>query len=764
MPVTLDIDKIRPPRNGGSVRTPWFDHLSDHPANGLTPSKLTELLRRAETGDLTAQAELYEDIADRDPSLVGAFETRKLSVLSKPWEIIPVDDSGRAGKKQAAARRAMLENLSQDYFVAQPGFAAEYLDFESLCSYLLDATARGFAAAVPVWDPRTWTLVAAKQIAQKHFIGADITKMGTDAYNPYELRLRTVDNYAIGETLLPYQFVIHWYRGKPGVPARMGLLRTLTWWYLFKNFAIKSWVKAAERFGMPLVLGRYDDTASESDIAALKDAVKGLGIDGGAVTSIKNQLEIIEAKGGNITGDIWSSLTHACDIAFAKVVLGHASTTESVPGKLGAEDQALQVQSYRLESDARALERTINQQIIAPVNRFVEGTDLCYFKIRYEAEEDVNARTDRFVKLVTAGIAVPRSHVYETLDIPAPADGEEVFSGVASDPFAAALGGAIGASNRTAGTRQFANARIFDNASPARTRTQRLRRKQRAIAETDDLEKSYAAKLTQAYAVLVDGLPADDTAPDAVLEAAEDFRAAFSPVVRDMIESAMNISARELMVADLWDGARIANKINPFEVRNLSALDWLDFQALVLTEIETETITLALASRIKDELINFAQSGLTPKQFYDRVLDAEGIGTIGRGHLQTVLRTNIATARSSATEIAVQRNPGAFPAWQYIAIIDDRTRDDHAALDGQVFPMADKRYWPPLGYNCRCEASPVHEAEMAEEQYELASSSVQGVDVPRGFGADTRVNYARWVDKVKRENETIRQRIESLTQ
>jgi hypothetical protein len=46
-----------------------------------------------------------------------------------------------------------------------------------------------------------------------------------------------------------------------------------------------------------------------------------------------------------------------------------------------------------------------------------------------------------------------------------------------------------------------------------------------------------------------------------------------------------------------------------------------------------------------------------------------------------------------------------LPYWQYNAVLDDRTRPSHAALDGLIYP-ADHEFWnehyPPWGFNCRC--------------------------------------------------------------
>lgn len=73
--------------------------------------------------------------------------------------------------------------------------------------------------------------------------------------------------------------------------------------------------------------------------------------------------------------------------------------------------------------------------------------------------------------------------------------------------------------------------------------------------------------------------------------------------------------------------------------------------------------------------------------------------------LNTIYRTNMQSAYNAGRYKSQMDNADNRPYLQYVAIIDDSTRDSHAALNGMVFPASDP-FWsshtPPLGFNCRC--------------------------------------------------------------
>lgn len=407
---------------GGSYPiVPYTDHWSNHPSKGLTPSGLAAVLLESENGDMRELMELYEDILEKDPTIFGALETRRAAVLNKPWDIIPVKGSDASGTYQARFVRQMLEDLSTSNEQLAGAYASEWLSFSDLLAHLLNSVYYGLAVSELRWDPKTYAVIGARSIHPKHFVFGQPSLVGSPEWNPYELRIKTMEALTDGELLPLYKYIVQVNKSRPGLPTRAGLARLLTWWYLFKNYAIKSMMKAAELYGIPIRIGFYDPNDTGDTRAIIEQAVRGLGTDAAAVIAEGSRIEFPEVTPSS--GDIHDKLVGMVNAEISKAVLGHTATTEAVPGDLGGTDQSMDVQYYRVQADARALEEAINNQIIRPVCRFRYGVVQCYFKIKYEAEEDATARATRYQTLAQL-VEIPKSHIYETFDIPEPRGNE----------------------------------------------------------------------------------------------------------------------------------------------------------------------------------------------------------------------------------------------------------------------------------------------------------------------------------------------------
>jgi len=58
-----------------------------HPAKGLTPAKLAGIMLRAEQGELVGQAELADDMEERDAHLYAELGKRRGAITALEWSI-----------------------------------------------------------------------------------------------------------------------------------------------------------------------------------------------------------------------------------------------------------------------------------------------------------------------------------------------------------------------------------------------------------------------------------------------------------------------------------------------------------------------------------------------------------------------------------------------------------------------------------------------------------------------------------------------------
>lgn len=425
--------KILPPtlpsaNETSPVTVPYYDHWSNHPSKKLNPSKLATILENAERGDVREQIELFEDVLEKDPTIESVFNTRKLAVVGCDWEIQP-NDGSRAARKQTEFVQDVLDNLSSQELTENS--RTDFLSFDDLRMHLLDSIAKGFSIAQLNWstEKNEWRIESAQAVNQKHLIFGN---PGDPEWNPYEVRIRTIEEMAIGIPLPPYNYIVQFNKSKSGYATRMALLRTLVWYYLFKNFGYKSLTMYAELIGTPMRIGKYDPNDPEGK-AIIEKAVKGFGTDFAAIISKMSEIEIIDnAKGTNNT--IHQTLIGLVNAEIAKCVLGQTLTTEvGAVGSYAASKTHDAVRNDIKEADAKAEEKNIQLKIVKPLCDFNFGSVQCKYVVKYRDQEDLNTKATRYQTLSTF-VPISVKHIYEEFEIPAPEEGERTTTPQVASP------------------------------------------------------------------------------------------------------------------------------------------------------------------------------------------------------------------------------------------------------------------------------------------------------------------------------------------
>ena len=273
----VDTERLRDEQAAPTMTGIRNIYSSMHPSVGLTPERLSAILREAEFGDPFLYLELAEEMEEKDLHYLAVLNTRKQAVSQLDLEVQPASND-KADLRAAELVRAMLAN--------------DALDLASAIIDMLDAIGKGFSATEIVWDssnrewfPRRlrwrdprwfmfdWVSGEELLVRSLNNEGPSIAVDGEAAARGSHFKGAGLYGALRGDIgiqpmtapLLPYKFIVHIAKAKAGLPIRGGLARAAGWSYLFKNYVLKDWVTFAEVYGQPLRVGKYGAGATEQD-------------------------------------------------------------------------------------------------------------------------------------------------------------------------------------------------------------------------------------------------------------------------------------------------------------------------------------------------------------------------------------------------------------------------------------------------------------------------------------------------------------------
>ena len=334
------------------------------------------LLERGNSGQVF---ELYRDLK-RDGKVFSGLQKRKLALISRPWQVDPVDE-GEAGQRDAAVVMSMLKSVM----------------FDKLCSELLDALLIGFVPAEIVWTVRNGLVTPERVVkrAQRRFVYVQ-----TDPNASPEMHLLTAANMLTGEALPPKKFVVHRVNPEDDNPYGMGLGLQLYWPVFFKRKGILSWNKLNDRFGSPTPWGKYPKGAGPKEKGTLFDALRAMNNDGVLMTPEGMSIELLESK---LTGSI-STQRDLCaymDSWISEVILSQEAT--SATGATGAAaNEREDVRLDLVQADADLLSDTLNSTLIKWFCEF-NGLSPCQVSRVVKKPEDLKSASETDVNVASMG-------------------------------------------------------------------------------------------------------------------------------------------------------------------------------------------------------------------------------------------------------------------------------------------------------------------------------------------------------------------------
>jgi phage gp29-like protein len=94
------------PRPGRVAVPRAEDSVRDYPGAGLTPSRLSGILREADDGSLDTAMQLFEEMEEKDAHLYCVANTRRLALTGLPWEVVSAATVREAANRASADEAA----------------------------------------------------------------------------------------------------------------------------------------------------------------------------------------------------------------------------------------------------------------------------------------------------------------------------------------------------------------------------------------------------------------------------------------------------------------------------------------------------------------------------------------------------------------------------------------------------------------------------------------------------------------------------------
>lgn len=347
--------------------------------------------------------EIYERM-QHDAQVKACLNIKKLSVLSRGWQVHPASDKPD-DIRAADFVRWCLEDMR--------GSVMDVL------YNALDALAKGFSVA-----EINWKIIPSGNYAG--MIGLDSIKSKDPSAFIFEtdefLNVKSVKQLGRREiSLPPDKLLIYVHSPRYELPYGASDLKAAYrhWWS--KDIILRFYNVYLEKYGSPTVLGAYTRGTPKSQQADLLRVLDRIQQETALVLPDDIKIELLEAKRGGENGYLQAVEYH--DRQIAKAILGQTLTTDEGMryGSFALAKVHLDVLRMTLEHIKRNLEESVmrEQLIRRLVSYNFENAGVPVFSLGTIRERDLSLLADVISKLVTGGVVAPdEKWIRDYLEIP----------------------------------------------------------------------------------------------------------------------------------------------------------------------------------------------------------------------------------------------------------------------------------------------------------------------------------------------------------
>lgn len=286
-----------------------WDYTDSQVGARLSPERLNFILRQADWGLPLEMLDMFEAVVLTDGHTRGLFEQR-LDELCVSW-------TWRPGDKRPNSLRASQELAA----------ATSSLDLGAVIEFIALAQFFGWSYVETAWVTSKGLQIPVEFACVPH-------RRFVFDYQTFTPHLTSTDNPWPGD-LLACRPGSSWMRAESKRWRRQtqaGILRTAAWWLLFKRMSVRDWLIFAEKFGIPLILGKYGANDSETNRTKLKDAIAALGTEGRAILGGTSTIEVLNSalRSGSGSGEhLHSGIVQLANSEISKIITAGTLTSDT---------------------------------------------------------------------------------------------------------------------------------------------------------------------------------------------------------------------------------------------------------------------------------------------------------------------------------------------------------------------------------------------------------------------------------------------------
>ena len=522
-----------------------------------------------------------------------------------------------------------------------------------------------------------------------------------------------------------------------------------------KDIIVRFWNIYLERFGQPTVIGTYDEGVSSTAQSDLEAVMQNFQTKYAVKVPEGVKLDLLEATRRGDAGYDLAVEKHNTMMARALLVPDLLGFSEVKAGSYALGKKQIEVFIWVLERLRRELQETIvNRQIIKKLMdlNYGDGKDYPEFRFRPLLVEDKNETIKNIVEVMKSGIIpttkADEDYLREELNLPYRDEQQEPAS--PSTPVAP-----VAKTDNLPTDDELEGSKMVKKMAARRQKTEYEKKIDFEAIEKnlDALEYKFGLRIGSTLDKAVEELIAKIIRDKIVEE--KNFRAIeglslkyvneltdnFGQFLTAVFDRGHKDVAQEVM--DKKNFATTAAGLQPKE-----AMQYFQMRKFWLSGAEKEAVLRKTKAILYEGIKSGAALGeikfkleeaFKTYKVYQKVPVPGGRVALMpiekiEGRLATIIRTNATDAYNQGRKIALQSPTirPLVPAYQFSAILDDRTTDICLQNDGMI-RLADDPIWgartPPLHYNCRSMLVPI----LSHEKYTVSKVKVAGTPA-EGFG------------------------------